>query len=111
MSRTAIEQGNNNVTTHHDDRILKRRNPHGAGMFELAYPQQAEIWNAYYRNTEYASASLTSSGELSTPYIKGRYPTDQERLAVCEKMLEEGFIMADCRDKRNFIVHGKNFSC
>lgn len=109
--RKIRQQGNNNFTEISDDRVLKSPNPHGVGFLELPYDQQAEQWNKYYAGTSYATACVTDDKKLSTPYIEGSHPNDEQRLAICESMLAKGFIMVDCRDKRNFIVdqEGKVF--
>lgn len=106
--RIILQQGNNNFTKVVGDRVLKTPNGNGASFLELTYPQQVEKWNAYYAGTPYATAFITVDGELSTPYIDGSgHPNDEQRLDICEGMLKKGFLMVDCRDKRNFIV-GKN---
>lgn len=99
------QQGNNNFTEVVEGRVLKTPNPNGASFLELPYVRQAERWNQYYAGTPYATAFITDDGKLSTPYIEGSgYPNDEQRLAICEEMLKNGFIMVDCRDKRNFVV-------
>lgn len=103
MSKTkSCDQGNNSVTRIEDDRVFKSTKALG---FERSYSEQARQWNAFYKDTEYATASVTEKGELSLPYISGSYPTDRQRLACLQDMLARGYVMTDCRDKRNFITH------
>ncbi|MCR9191484.1 MAG: hypothetical protein NXI01_02355 [Gammaproteobacteria bacterium] len=102
--KKALQQGSNNLTKVEGDRVLKVPNPNGASFFELPYQEQAIKWNDYYKGTIYATVFVNDDGKLSTPYIEGSHPNDKERLAVCEAMLQNGFIMVDCRDKRNFIA-------
>ncbi len=99
------QQGNNNFTEVDGDRVLKKPSTLGASMLEATYEQQVKQWNKYYEGTIYATACITDDGRLSTPYIDGSYPTDKQRLAICEEMMQKGFIMVDCRDKRNFLVN------
>ena len=104
-SKKIPQQGNNNVTEVEGDRVLKQPSSNGACMLEQPYKEQMEQWNKYYAGTIYATACITEDGKLSTPYIQGTYPTDEQRLAISEEMMEKGFIMVDCRDKRNFLVN------
>ncbi len=104
-SKKIPQQGNNNVTEVEGDRVLKKPSSNGACMLEQPYKEQMEQWNKYYAGTIYATACITEDGKLSTPYIQGTYPTDEQRLAISEEMMENGFIMIDCRDKRNFLVN------
>ena len=99
------QQGNNNFTEVEGERVLKKPSSHGASMLEATYEQQVKQWNKYYEGTGYATACITEDGRLSTPFIDGYYPTDKQRLAICEEMMAKGFIMVDCRDKRNFLVN------
>ena len=103
--KKTLELGNNNFTEINGGRVLKKPNPNGVGFMEHSYDKQVTQWNKYYKDTIYATACITSDGKLSTPYIEGSYPTDVQRLAICEDMINKNFIMVDCRDKRNFIVH------
>lgn len=102
MSRAKLEQGNNSVTRIEGDRVFKSRK--GLGL-ERVYSEQAKQWNAYYADTEYASACVTEKGELSLPYISGDYPANCQLLACLQEMHDRKFVMVDCRDKRNFIAH------
>ncbi|KTD03661.1 MULTISPECIES: hypothetical protein [Legionella] len=108
MSKTKpCDQGNNNVTRIEGDRVFKSTK--GLGL-ERSYSVQVKQWNEFYKDTEYATACVTEKGELSLPYISGSYPTDRQRLACLKDMLEQGYVMTDCRDKRNFITHnGKTY--
>ncbi|WP_299497135.1 hypothetical protein [uncultured Shewanella sp.] len=99
-----VEQGNNNVTLHVGDRMLKSPVSNMSRMFEQTYDQQVNCWNKYYKGTDLDTACVTKEGKLSTPYIQGNYPNDKQRAECIKNMYERGFIMEDCRDKRNFIV-------
>lgn len=99
---TPFEQGNNNVTRIEQDRVFKATKGFGV---ERNYSEQVKQWNNYYQNSPYATACMTENGELSLPYISGDYPTSSELLSCLEEMLQRGFVMGDCRDRRNFIVH------
>lgn len=105
------QQGNNNLTKVEGDRVLKTPNSSSTFMLEQSYEQQVKQWNKYYAGTPYATAVITEDGKLSTPFIKGSYPNDQQRLAICEEMKKKGFIMVDCRDKRNFLVNEDGIVC
>ncbi|WP_019216577.1 hypothetical protein [Legionella tunisiensis] len=75
MSNTkSCDQGNNNVTRIEADRVFKSPKVRG---FERSYSEQVKQWNAFYRDTDYATAFVTETGELSLPYISGSYPTDR----------------------------------
>lgn len=105
QNKTIPQQGNNNFTEVVDGRVLKTPNRNGASFLELSYATQVKRWNQYYAGTPYATAFITEDEKLSTPYIEGSgYPNDEQRLAICEDMLKNDFIMVDCRDKRNFVV-------
>lgn len=105
------QQGNNNITIVEGDRVLKKPNSSATFMLEQSYEQQVTQWNKYYAGTQYATALITTDGKLSTPYIAGTYPTDEQRLAICKEMMKKGFLMVDCRDKRNFLVNEDGKVC
>ncbi|MDF1760489.1 MAG: hypothetical protein P1U40_08130 [Coxiellaceae bacterium] len=100
----ALEQGSNNITTLQNDRVLKIRRQDLQIMHERQLMQQMQMWNKYYAGTGLDTAVITEQGELSTPYIEGEYPSDEQWALIIEDMLARGYVMQDCRDKRNFIV-------
>lgn len=104
MSNLKFDQGHNNWTRFQGGRVLKTPKDN-ASIFERKISFQVENWNQYFQNTPFYGAFVTDEKELSVPFIEGQYPNDSERLACLEAMLERGFVMADCRDKRNFIHH------
>ncbi|MDR3502623.1 MAG: hypothetical protein P4L79_08575 [Legionella sp.] len=103
VKASSFEQGGNNITRIDGERVFKVSKRLG---FELLFADQVRHWNEYYKDTQYATACVTSRDELSLPFIRGHYPTDLERLFCLKQMLARGFIMGDCRDRRNFMTEG-----
>ncbi|OAJ33057.1 hypothetical protein [Piscirickettsia salmonis] len=97
-----FEQGNNNQTKLHGDRINKT--PKSSSTFEQNYRTQVKNWNDYYIGTNNNTARINERRKLSTPYIDGDYPDVNGMVECIVNMLKRDFVMVDCLDERNFIV-------